>query len=259
MPLPLDPLPATEVDPALLTFYGAPKIGKTTALVQLEKFLNQYNKKSCILEVDRDGKGADFLTCRRIPITSFEDMTTACSDIVKAGRPYSHVILDTITEFEDHCETHATQEYKKSNAGNNFKGRSVLELVGPDFNPGYRWLRLSMQTAMGKLMQCAPYVIVVAHIREKYLKAEDKDKGKSVTEVAVKEIDLSGKIRSTLCVKSDAVGFMYRTSNQDGTTQKLYIDFTTHDFTAAGSRCEHLKGVKMELDWSKIYTQVGKQ
>lgn len=262
--IPTEPIEASQIDPKLLTIYGAPKIGKTTALAKLEEWLKSIGKKSCILEMDRDGEGADFLTCTRIRIKSYNDVLETCSEIVKMGRPFSHIGFDSVTVFEDLCEQDATEQYKKSNAGKKFEGRSVLELVGPDFNPGYRWLRLSFKLAMGKLLQAAPHVIVIGHIRDKYLKAEEKDKGKTDTETATKELDLSGKIRSDLAGNSDALGFMYRTYSNGATansipTQKLNISFKTHDLVQAGTRCPHLVQQAFELEWKLIYPNLNKQ
>jgi hypothetical protein len=248
--LPLESIPATQKNPTLSVIYSQRKIGKTSSLPALGE-LGKY----VILETDKKGKGADFVDCCRYPITKYEDLTEFCSATIKAGRPYQFGILDTVTTFEDLCEEDATRAYKASNAGKKFEGRSVLELVGPDYNPGYRWLRLSFSLAMSKLTDAFPYVILMGHIKDKFINIEKEDKLKKTdVEVSTKELDLSGQIRGMIMTAADAAGFMYRTYSQDpNAPQILRISFKTHDFATAGSRCPHLVQKDFPLDWKEIY------
>ncbi len=246
MELPKQPLPPVSSNPKILTLYGQRKIGKSTICAKLPNH--------CFLVVDRGGEGNNFINCCRIPITTYDSFMNVTSEIVKQGRPYKYVILDTVSSFEELCEDDATKEYKSSNAGKNFKGRSVLELVGPDYNPGYLWLRNSYRAAMAKLVQCADHIIVIAHIADKFLKTETTDKGKKDSFTSGGEIELSGKMRAMLCTASDAIGFVYRTSDQDGIRQKIYVSFKTKEHVNMGSNCNHLNNQEFELDdWSKIY------
>jgi hypothetical protein len=65
--------------------------------------------------------------------------------------------------------------------------------------------------------------------------------------LSAKDLDLTGKIRNIACSNSDAIGYVYRDGN------KTMISFDSSEEITAGSRCEHLKGQVMELDWGKIY------
>lgn len=244
MDLPLEPLEPTEVNPKILVLYGPEKIGKTTLLSQLpDKYL--------ILESDRYGEGANFIKCTRTSIIKYNDHTEVCDQVIKMGKPYKFGVMDTASTFEDLCEVDATKEYKSSNAGKAFNGRSVLELVGPDYNPGYRWVRLSFQKALNKMVQAFPYVIIVCHIKDKYIKVEDKDKGKSDSIVRAGEIDLAGKLRGMLCKGADSTGFIYRTDSTGG--QKIWVDFRTNDVVSCGTRALHLIQANFEFDWRRIY------
>jgi hypothetical protein len=66
-------------------------------------------------------------------------------------------------------------------------------------------------------------------------------------EVAVKDLDLTGKIRNITCANADAIGYIYRVDD------KTMISFDSRGDISAGSRCDHLKGQDMELLWENIF------
>jgi hypothetical protein len=66
-------------------------------------------------------------------------------------------------------------------------------------------------------------------------------------EVAVKDLDLTGKIKQITCANADAVGYIYREEEQ------TMVSFNSLDDITAGSRCAHLKGKTMPMNWSEIY------
>ena len=66
-------------------------------------------------------------------------------------------------------------------------------------------------------------------------------------EVAVKDLDLTGKIKQITCSNSVAVGYIYREE------EETMISFDSLEDVTAGSRCAHLKGKAMPLEWSKIF------
>ena len=242
--LPTKPIPPSRRNPKVLLLYGQPKVGKTTILAQLDNCL--------ILECD-DG-GADFVSALKIQLTSFDHFIEVTSEIIKQGKPYKYIALDTTSKFEEWCETDATKEYKKSNQGKNFTGDNVLTLTSSDgFSPGYLWLRESFKKGMIRLLQCAPHIILIAHMRDKMLRSTSTDKGKTDTETASKDIDQSGKIKAMMCAGADAIGYIYRTANQDGSEQTLRVNFKTHEFVNNGGRAQHLIQQDMKFDWSKIY------
>ncbi len=240
MELPTKPIPATRILPKILYLYGQPKIGKTTILSQLP---------NCLI-IECDEGGADFVEALKVQISNMTDFMELTKKIIDAGKPYKYIALDTATKFEEWCEEQATKDYKASTVGKNFTGLSVLQL--PD-GAGYLWLRLAFQRAMQRLIQCADHIILTGHLKDKFLKSTDKDKGKGDFEVASKDIDHTGKIKAMICAAADAIGFLYRTSNQDGTVQKLKVSFKTHEMINCGCRCQHLINQDFEFDWNKIY------
>jgi len=249
--LPLTATPPTRKNPKLLTLYGQQKVGKTTLLSQLDQ-LGPY------LILETDPEGAEYLTCNRLQIESYDHFMSVCDAIILQKRPYKFIALDTATTFEEMCEIDATKRYKESAQGKEFKGVSVLELLakgkdGEGFATGYRWLRDSFYIAMQKLCQCSPHIIVVAHLKDKYLKVEATDKGKDNNKVSAREIDLAGKCRAMLATRSCALGFLYRQSNTDGNKQTVYVSFETNEHVNSGTRATHLVQKVMPFDWKQIY------
>ena len=160
---------------------------------------------------------------------------------MKEGRPYKYIAIDTISKLEEMCEAYAKQIYMKTPMGKNFDtknpGASVLSLPN---GAGYLYLRMAYKEWIDKLNKLADHIILVGHLKDKMLEKKGK-------EVAVKDLDLTGKIKQITCANADAVGYIYREGDQ------TMVSFDSLDDIVAGSRCDHLKGKTMPMDWSKIF------
>ena len=93
---------------------------------------------------------------------------------------------------------------------------------------------------MNILLTLAPHVIFVAHVKD----AMAEKKGK---EVAVKDLDLTGKLKMITAQKADAIGYAY----WEG--EELMICFQSKDGIEANSRCEHLKNTTLPFKWESIF------
>ena len=233
--LPKTVITAREVDPKLMLIYGPPKVGKTTILAALP---------NCLVIDTEDG--SDYISALKLKVSKFDELREACAAIVAAGRPYDFVALDTITRVEDWCETRATQLYKETVIGKSFSGKTVLELPQ---GSGYFWLRRAFDEVLAMIIPTAKRVILVGHLREKFLGGKD---AKLDSSVSTKDLDLTGKIKQIACSRSDAIGYVHR----DPATAKLFVSFESTEQINCGSRCAHLKGKKMEFEWSAIYTSL---
>lgn len=231
--LPTKPIPATQVSPKLMLLYGPPKVGKTTALAELE---------GCLIIDCEDG--SDFVSALKVKVNSIGELREACKGIRDAGKPYKYIAIDTITRVEDWCEQYATICYKQSVIGKSFSGGSVLELPQ---GSGYFWLRKAFDEVMMMLREIAPHVILVGHLREKFIGGKD---AKADSLVSSKDLDLTGKIKQIACSRSDAIGYVFR-NHEDGGA--LWISFESSEAVNCGSRCGHLKGKRMKLNWKEIY------
>ena len=230
MELPTTKVKASRKSTKNMIIYGPPKIGKTTVLSQLDDCL--------IIDLE---DGSDMVHALKVKAHSLKDLQTIGTEIMKQGRPYKYIAIDTISKLEEWCEGYAKQIYMKTPMGKNFDqknpGASVLSLPN---GGGYLYLRMAYKEWIDKLNKLADHIILVGHLKDKMLEKKGK-------EVAVKDLDLTGKIQQITCANSDAVGYIYREG------EETMISFDSLEDVTAGSRCNHLKGATMPLAWDKIF------
>ena len=228
--LPKTKVGVTRKSPKNLVMYGPPKIGKTTAIAKLDNCL--------IIDLE---DGSDMVEALKIKANNLSELSTIGKAIINDGRPYKYIAVDTVTQLEVWCETEAKELYKQTPMGKNFdpdnKGLSVLSLPQ---GAGYLFLRIAYKKWLERLNKLADHVILIGHLKDKIT----EKKGKEVTS---KDLDLTGKIRSITCANADAIGYVFRDNG------KTMISFDSGNDINAGSRCEHLKGQVMELDWDNIF------
>ena len=230
MELPKTKTGALRKSPKNMVIYGPPKIGKTTALSKLTGCL--------IIDLEQ---GSDMIEALKLKAGNLSELAEIGKAIMQNKKPYKYVAIDTVTKLEEWCELEGKKLYQNTPMGKNFdkenKGTSVLSLPN---GAGYLYLRMAFKKWMDRLNMLADHVILVGHLKDKML---DK-KGK---EVASKDLDLTGKIKQITCANADAIGYIYREDD------KTMISFNSVNDITAGSRCDHLKGQDMELEWSKIF------
>ena len=230
MQLPTKKVKASRKSPKNMIIYGAPKIGKTTVLSQLDNCL--------IIDLE---DGSDMLDALKVKATNLKELADVGKAIMAAGKPYKYVAIDTISKLEEWCEAEGKKIYMKTPMGKNFEdknpGMSILALPN---GAGYLYLRMAYKKWLDKLNMLADHVILVGHLKDKMLEKKGK-------EVAVKDLDLTGKIKQITCANADAVGYIYREAD------KTMISFDSLEDTVAGSRCDHLKGKTMFMEWSEIF------
>ncbi len=228
--LPKQKVKATRKSPKNMVIYGPPKIGKTSALSQLDDCL--------IIDLE---DGSDMVDALKVQVNDLSELTEVGKAIMKDGRPYKYIAIDTITKLEEWCEEDAKRIYMATPMGKNFEqknpGASVLSLPN---GAGYLYLRIAYKKWIDRLNKLADHVILVGHLKDKMLEKKGK-------EVATKDLDLTGKIKSITCANADAIGYIYR---EDDVTM---VSFNSLDDVTAGSRCDHLKGQTMPLEWSNIF------
>lgn len=226
--LPKNKSKAESKSPKILVLYGPAKIGKTTISSKLDNNL--------LLDLE---DGARFLDIMKINIKNLDHLKEVGREIIKQNKPYKYITLDTITLLEEWCEMEATRKYKSSIMGSKFTGNSILSLPN---GAGYGLLREEVMPYIRTILPMfADNIIIIGHLKDKLI--IDK-KG---TEVTAKDIDLMGKLRNMVCAQADAVGYLFRDSDD------LMVSFDTKEEIVCGSRCEHLKGQTFKFDWNKIY------
>ena len=251
--LPTQKINASRKNPRKIILFGKPKIGKSTALANLD---------NCLI-LDLEG-GTDYLNALKIdiigearkqdvePIVALKQVINSIKEanIANNGFVYKYGAIDTISILEEMVLPVAKKLYQKTPMGRNFQGENVLELAN---GAGYQYTRAALWMVLDELEQCFETLVILAHLKDKYLEKEGK-------EMMERGIDLIGKSASILSANVDAIGYMYREDN------KTIVNFTPSETVTCGSRCEHLKNQKVTLiesddsgkltvDWSKIFIE----
>ena len=228
--LPKTKIPVARKSPKNMIIYGPPKIGKTTALSNLDGCL--------IIDLEQ---GSDMVEALKIKAKNLSELAQIGKAIINDGKSYKYIAIDTVTKLEEWCEVEGKKIYQNTPMGKNFdkdkKGISVLSLPN---GAGYLYLRMAYKRWIERLGHLADHIILVGHLKDKFIEKKGK-------EVSSKDLDLTGKIKQITCANADAIGYIYRENDE------TMISFDSKEDLTAGSRCEHLKGQTMPLNWSKIF------
>jgi hypothetical protein len=237
--LPTKKVLATRANPKRLVIYSKPKAGKTSALALLD---------DCLL-LDFE-KGSDYVDAMKLKIDSLQTLKEVGAEIVKAGKPYRYIAVDTVTALEELCLGYAKSLYMDTPMGKTFAGDNVLKLPN---GAGYLYLREAFFKILDYIETLVPEdgsIILLGHLKDKNIDVAGK-------EVAAVDLDLTGKIKSLVCAKADAIGLLSRKGNQ------VILNFKTSDEITCGARPDHLKNQEIILtesidgnlvaSWDKVF------
>jgi hypothetical protein len=237
--LPTQRVAATRANPKRMVIYSKPKAGKTSALALLDNCL--------ILDFEN---GSDYVEALKLKVDSLATLKAVGQEIVKANKPYKYIAVDTVTALEEMCLSYAKTLYMETAMGKNFAGDSVLKLPN---GAGYLYLREAFFKILDYIETLVPEdgsLILLGHLKDKMLETNGK-------EVSAVDLDLSGKIKSIVCAKADAIGLLSRKAD------KVTLNFKTSEEVTCGARPDHLKNQEITLTemvdgqlvghWDKVY------
>lgn len=247
-----------EINMKSCILFGKEKCGKTTALSQLENCL--------IIDTENGSKMVKALAMNvpsdRGPVGKIQWLKKLGEELVKQGKKYDYVAIDTLSEVNEWAEWSGTFRYMNSPQGKSFnrerdkhgnpiKGGAFLDPNDDAYESvhtladgnGYRWSREEMLTIF-KLFQnvAKKCVFFVCHIEDKFVGLKE-----STESVVPKQLALTGKLRDILPRKVDAIGYVYN----DGGVIK--VNFTGTEEKLGGNRAKHLLGYNDVLDWNRIF------
>ena len=237
--LPTQKIAPVRANPKRMVIYSKPKAGKTSALALLDNCL--------ILDFEN---GSDYVEALKLKIDSLSTLKAVGQEIVKAGKPYKYIAVDTVTALEEMCLSYAKTLYMETPMSKNFNGDSVLKLPN---GAGYLYLREAFFKILDYIETLVPEdgsLILLGHLKDKMLETNGK-------EVSAVDLDLSGKIKSIVCAKADAIGLLSRKAD------KVTLNFKTSEEVTCGARPDHLKNQEITLTemvdgqlvghWDKVY------
>ena len=165
MELPKSKLPAETQDPRNLIIFSKVKQGKSSALN---------------LMLDTEG-GLAYIEALKVRVTSVKDIKEVCQEVIKAGKPYDFITIDTVTALEDIVKPLALHLYKQTPAGEKFTGTDVIDAA---MGAGYKFMRDALEQVINMVAKCTRNVILVCHA---------KDAAIANSDLTAKQIDLLGK------------------------------------------------------------------
>ena len=208
-------------NPKVMLLYGAPKVGKTTALSQL---------KDCLI-IDTE-QGAGMIEGYIEEANSREELINILKE-AKEGHEYKYVAIDTIDKIADWAEKAVCQE------------ENVVAIADLAYGKGFALVREKVLNTVKVMKSIFPHVIVIGH--RKWARAIVDSKAI----VEPESLDLTGKLKNMLMADCDAIGYVYRDDEKD----KLMVSFKANEALEAGSRSPHLRGKEIELNWKLIYKE----
>lgn len=243
--LPTSKIPASTTNPKFLVLIGREKVGKTSALAQLDNNLI----------IDLEG-GSTFVNAMAIQCRTISDLGEAASAIRAKNKEvghnfYRHITIDNATSLEEICLGYAATLYRQQPVGKNWTGTDVRTLPQ---GSGYYYLRTAVLKVIDMFKELCDEFILVGHIKDTIV--DDPSTGEELTE---RSLDLVGKLAGMVCRRCDGVGYMYRSGNE------VHIKFKADKNIAMGCRSDHLRNkdiVISEMDdetgvltthWDKIF------
>lgn len=224
--LPLIPTPAETLSPDFMIIYSPPKVGKSTLVGLLPNCL--------ILDCENGTRSVSGL---KYKINNIQELWAVGQAIQTAGYPYQAIAIDTASALEELVLPYAEQLYAGTSMGKNWyttgkaKYGSLINL--PD-GAAYQYLREAFITAMDFVRSLAPRTILLAHVKDIYL-------GQADGEVRTMDVNLTGKLRTIMTSKADAVGYLKRKGNQN------ILSFKTSEEIACGARSPHLRNADVVI------------
>ena len=212
---------AVSENTKVMLLYGAPKVGKTTVLSQLE---------DCLI-IDTE-QGANMVEGYIEEVNSRQELFDLLAKAQK-GHEYKYVAIDTIDKIAEWADKAVCESENVS---------SIVDLA---YGKGFSMVREKVLNLVKAMKEIFPHVIIIGH--RKWARAVVDSKAI----VEPESLDLTGKLKNMLMADCDAIGYVYR----DEESSDLMVSFKSNDALEAGSRSPHLRGKEMKLNWKKIYKE----
>lgn len=213
---------AVSVNPSTLLLYGAPKVGKTTMLSQLD---------DCLI-IDTE-KGSRMIEGYIQEVNSRDELIETLIAIKESKDvKYKYIAIDTIDKVAEWAERRVCEE------------EGVNSIADLAFGKGYGLVREKVAKTISHFKEVAEHLIIIGHRKVAYAVTE----GNPI--VIPESLDLTGKLKNVIMAGCDAIGYVYRDDKEN-----LMVSFKANDSIEAGSRCPHLKGQEVKFEWKNIYKE----
>lgn len=261
--LPSETVESITKSPRRFLIFSQYKVGKTSALLNLPNCLlldledGSDTYSGLKLNVEEKRRNLEIATGTRVSkLKIFYSIIKKLADKKKEGFMYDYIALDTLTALEEMAKELALYNYRVSPEGKNFKGADIYTVSR---GLGYVYVREAFSQLLAKLDGFYNKgLILTAHAAFTAIHKDGED-------LNVNDVALTGKLKTLVCSKMDAIGYLKRNEKGD----KNIISFKTDERNISiGSRIPYLANeefVFSELDkktgtvtfhWNKIYKEV---
>lgn len=218
---------ATVVNPREMIIFSFPKVGKTSLFAQLP---------GTSLTLDFEG-GTDYFDMEAINVNDLETFGKLTKEFTEKKPHYNFIALDTLTSlYSNIVNALAVDAYNKEENANKPLDYDITLMA---YGIGYSYKRAALQKVVKFFKKYCDCLILSGHVADKSISV----KGESLT---VKDLDIEGKLKNILALKTDAIGLLNRTDENTNT-----LSFVSSQGSINGSRIEHLSGKDIVISEKK--------
>ncbi len=197
--LPTEVQPATMVAPASTVLFGAPKIGKTTVLTQLE---------GCLI-IDTE-QGTKYLSGLKVQAKGLPDMIAIYQSLVAEGAPkYRYIAIDVIDKLVEWVDADVVARH---NAKETVKVANIGDIP---YGAGWGQQRELVTKWLKAFQSVTEHLIIIGHQKRTVLV------GTESVEFDASSLDLVGRLKNIVMSDADAIGHISR--DDDGDLFVLFV------------------------------------
>lgn len=231
---------ATVKNPRELIIFSYPKVGKTELLTKLP---GKY------LILDFEG-GSDYYDANAISVPDLETFTKLRKEFLETKPYYDYICLDTLTSlYNNIVNSIAVSMYNTEEKKSKPLDFDITTLA---YGLGYTYKRNALQRILLFFRDYCKTLIITGHVADKAFGVDGES-------LMVKDLDIEGKLKTILALKTDALALLHRTSGDENT-----LSFISSTGLIGGTRAQHLANKEiviskklpngeLETYWDKVF------
>lgn len=239
-----------------LLIVSHPKVGKTHALTKLPgNYILNYDDSLAHFGAEGVNVVEFAHKLKKNPISVTHMIAKKLQQMKKEGQGYDYITLDTITELENLCEPYAKAVYQRTPQGENFRGNLLSDL---EYGAGYLKLRDALISVIDQFWSLPnKCLIMTGHLRETSIRTRG-------TTVSAVDIGLTGKTKQIISQRCDAIGTLYRSTEDNNVNILSFI--TRTDDLVTGARASHVSNREFEIsrmngdqlltNWEEVFPEI---
>lgn len=235
---------ATAKNAREMIIFSLPKIGKTELMTKLP---------GSYLILDFEG-GTDFYDCEGINVPDLATFDQLGDEFIETNPHFNFIVIDTLTSMYDKLINQiAVRNYNREEKRNKDLDWDITIV---DYGKGQVYKRDALKKVIDFFKGYCNCLILSAHVAEKAMASGNGEN------IQVNDLDVEGKMKNILALKTDAMGLLYRSDfNENTLSFETFIGDTTKFGKKqsastmgkiGGTRIPHLSGQKFVISKKTI-------